>query len=249
MRDTALFIAETHLSLRRPAALPTGSRGPLRFLGRHMLLAWSVSLWFVACTAPLDPPSRFEGDYPGMLRRPEVLAHELLWRQRVTASWRDANGDSGSRSFEAVVQKQGPLLTLIGLSPLGSVGFVILLKGEDVELSNKTGQPLPFPPRFVLLDFQRVFFPWVSDGAAVMPDGEHSAELGGEQVIEIWSSGRLMERRFRRLDDQPEGELVVHYTWAEDNWIAPTRALLENDWFNYQLLVETLEETPLEGSE
>jgi len=217
--------------------------------GLMVLTIWTASLFLVACVATPEPSSRFEGDYPGLLRSPEVLAHEVIWRQRVTANWVDTQGDSGSRSFQAVSQKQGPLLTLIGLSPFGSVGFVILQEGDRVELRNETGQPLPFPPRFVLLDFQRAFFPWVSAGVEALPDGEHSAELGGEEVTETWSDGRLMKRRFRRLDGQPAGELIVHYTWGEGGWSAPTHALLDNGWFGYQLSVETTEEVRLESSE
>ena len=232
-------------------AIPCWSRLGIQgsWSGLRALLMLTASLLSVACAATPEPSSRLEGDYPGLLRSPEIFAHEFLWRQRLTANWIDTQGDSGSRSFQAVCEKQGPLLTLIGLSPFGSVGFVISQEGDRVEVRNETGQPLPFPPRFVLLDFQRAFFPWVSEGAQVLPDGEHSAQLGGEEVIETWSNGRLMTRRFVRLNGEPTGELVVHYTWGENAWNVPTHVLLDNSWFGYQLSIETSQEMQLESSE
>lgn|GEM_PF-577675 len=245
----------------------------LRVWGRALQLSLATVLCCVACAAPpAQGPPRFEGDYPGLLRPPEVLGLDVVWRQRVTAEWDDGQGQSGSRGFEAVVQKQGPLLTMVGLSPFGSVGFAILLRGVEAELRNESGEELPFPPRFVLLDFQRVFYPWVSASGGPLSDGEHVTEVGGEEVREFWAEGRLTERRFRRLDGQPPGELVVSYTWADAEseawvahggeagvasgpesggpagspWAAPSRAVLDNRWFGYELIVDTLEETLLE---
>lgn len=228
---------------------------------RALPLSLTVVVCLAACaTPPAHGPPRFEAGYPGLLRPPEVLGLDVVWRQRVTAEWSDGQGQSGSRGFEAVVQKQGSLLTMVGLSPFGSVGFAILLRGVEVELQNESGEELPFPPRFVLLDFQRVFYPWVSASRGPLPDGEHVAEVGGEQVRELWADGRLTERRFRRLDGQPPGDLVVRYTWevagaelgtepaVASPWSAPSRAVLDNSWFGYELIVDTLQETLLAPS-
>lgn len=276
MMDPSLVIDEA-LSMLRRVVRPGASRSsPARSLPRSLtwalLLSCAAALTCPSCAAPrAHPPAHFEGEYPGQLRPPEVLGLDVVWRQRVTAEWDDGQGQSGSRGFEAVVQKSGPLLTMVGLSPFGSVGFAILLRGVEVEIRNESGEELPFPPRFVLLDFQRVFYPWVSESGGPLPDGEHLAEVGGEQVHELWAGGRLTERRFRRLDGQPPGDLVVSYSWAGAGpeaaavsepglssgearapaappWTAPSRAVLDNRWFGYKLVVDTLQETLLEPS-
>lgn len=147
-----------------------------------------------------------------------------------------------------------------------------MLRGLEAELHNESCDDLPFSSRFVLLDFQRVFYPWVSASERPLPDGEHIAEVGGEKVRELWADGRLIERRFRRLDGQPPGDLVVRCTWpgagfdyggetsdgarsssgaepggpADSLWCAHSRAVLDNRWFGYGLVVDTLQETLME---
>lgn len=182
-----------------------------------------------------------DADYPGELLPPAALGADLLWQQRVTASW----GDSEQRGFDAAVQKQGDTLTVIGLSPLGQAGFVLVQRGKDVSFENHTDLHLPFPPRFVLLDVQRAFFPWLPADAAA--DGERTAVVGGEQIVEVLAAGRLVERRFTRLDGKPAGTIVVRYEWAPDDTgrVAPKRTVLDNGWFGYRMTVDTHAETRL----
>ncbi|MFT7465545.1 MAG: hypothetical protein ACI9EF_003914 [Pseudohongiellaceae bacterium] len=247
-----------------PSQVAQLSRRPVGPQNRVAAMAVVVALSLAGCASPrAEQPQPFQGEYPGLLRPAEVLGQDVVLRQRVTAAWNDGEGQSGSRGFEAVVQKQGSLLTMVGLSPFGSVGFAILLENGQVELRHESGEELPFPPRFVLLDFQRVFYPWVAEAGEALPDGEHRAVVGGEEVHEEWLGGRLIERRFRRLDDQPPGELLVHYTWESSApgaagasasapgsalGSAPSRAVLDNTWFRYKLTVDTLQETLLEAA-
>lgn len=191
-------------------------------------------------------PMLTEADYPGELRAPEALGKDLLWQQRVTASW----GDGEERGFDAAVQKQGATLTVIGMSPLGQAGFVMVQGPTGVTFENHTDMHLPFPARFVLLDVQRTFFPWLS-ASAVPSDGERCETVAGEQVVEQYSGGRLVERRFTRLDGKPAGTIVVRYEWGEDaGRLAPRRAVLDNGWFGYRMTVDTHSEAvlPPEGS-
>lgn len=193
-------------------------------------------------SAPTTGPGTLsETDYPGLLRPPATLGREVVWRQRVTAAW----GEGSERGFDAALQKQGDTLTMIGLSPLGAAGFVVLLKGEEIEFRNETGEPMPFPPRFIVLDVQRTFFPWVFGPEGAPQDGEHDGRIGEEQVREVWKAGRLVERRFTRGDGQPDGTIAIRYEWDNADWWAPTRAILDNGWFGYRLTVDTLEETRL----
>lgn len=207
----------------------------MKSLGFAVLLVGLVgSTGLVACAAPPPRPHFTDADYPGQLQAPAKLPVDVLLQQRVTARW----GDERPRSFDAALQKQGDVLTLVGVSPLGSADFVIALRDSGIEFHNETGQELPFPPRFILLDVQRVFYPW-------LPEGQHEGLVGGERVVEVVVDGRLAERRFTRLDGQPAGTITIRYEWGPDEWTAPVRAELDNGWFGYRLTVVTLAETRL----
>jgi len=180
-------------------------------------------------------------DYPGELRRAEAFTPDGLWRQRVTAFW----GEGEERGFDAALQVTDRTLTVLGLSPMGSMGFAIVLRDGEVEIRNETSETLAIPPRFVLLDVQRCFYPWLAASEAFALDGEYEGEVDGEQVVERRAGGRLRERVFRRLDGDPEGEIRVTYEWDREDWHVPTRVELDNGWFGYRLRVETHEETLL----
>ncbi|MBL9079721.1 MAG: DUF3261 domain-containing protein [Planctomycetes bacterium] len=203
-----------------------------------VLLAAAAAL--AACVAPRGPAFA-DRDYPGTLLPAGTFATDLLWQQRITATW----GEGAQRGFDAAVQKQAAVLTVLGLSPAGYAGFVILLRGTDVELQNQAGEDLPFPPRFVLLDVQRTFYPWLP-----MPtprDGEREGVVAGERVRERWADGRLQQRRFERLDATPPGTITITYDWTgtEPSWQAPRHVVLDNGWFGYRLTVDTHAETRL----
>lgn len=208
-----------------------------------------LALGAVAAASCHGTPRRVltDADYPGELRQPEALGKDLLWQQRVTAHW----GDGEERGFDAAVQKQGSKLTVIGLSPLGQAGFVLVQDPTGVSLQNHTDMHLPFPARFVLLDVQRTFFPWLPFVAAPV-DGERRGVVAGEEVVEIHAAGRLVERRFTRLDGKPAGTIVVRYEWGDQDQgrLAPRRAVLDNGWFGYRMTVLTHTEAmlPPEGS-
>ncbi|HEX6812669.1 MAG TPA: DUF3261 domain-containing protein [Planctomycetota bacterium] len=179
-------------------------------------------------------------DYPGTLQPAGVLTTDVLWQQRVTATW----GEDGHRGFDAAVQKQGDVLTVIGLSPTGSAGYAMILRGMEIELKNDSGEELPFPPRFILLDVQRTFYPWLG---AQPTDGTREADVFGEHVRETWRSGHLVERRFERLDAQPKGVITITYVWtdADAGRLAPRQVVLDNGWFGYRLVIDTHVESRL----
>lgn len=197
-------------------------------------------LALAACsTAPRRPQFR-DADYPGQLRAVAALGDDVLWQQHVTASWQ-----GGQRGFDAAVQKRGDELTVLGLSPTGAMGFAIVLSPAGVDLRGELAQQLPFPPRFVLLDVQRAFYPWLA-GATPRADGEHEQVVDGEVVREAWQGGRLRQRSFRRQDGEPAGSITVRYEWRQPDWSAPTHAELDNGWFGYRLSIDTHAETRLQ---
>ena len=187
-----------------------------------------------------------EREYPGVLREPASLGREVLWRQRVTAFW----GEGERRGFDAAVQCQGDTLTVLGLSPTGSMGFAIVLEDGQVELTNHMPERIPFPPRYVLLDVQRAFYPWLPqpdelDAAPRAGAGLRQGVVDGEVVSEVLAGGRLVERSFRRLDGEPPGTITIRYDWTEPGWDVPSRVELENGWYGYRLEIETHEVTAL----
>lgn len=186
-------------------------------------------------------------DYPGTLQAPSALTNDVVWQQRVTAAWGIARGERHERGFDAAVQKKGSTLTVLGISPLGNVGFTFVLRdgAPDAEVKNTSGEELPFPPRFVLLDVQRTFWPWLG---APPVSGNRLGTVGDEQVAETWRDGRLVERTFTRRDGKPAGAITITYDWNgvdDPSRLAPRRTVLHNGWFDYELTVDTHAETRL----
>lgn len=204
------------------------------------LLVAALLLVSPACVSK-PRPNFTDEDYPGVLRAPEALGQDVLWRQHVTAVW---GPEEERRGFDAVIQKVDAALTVLGLSPTGSVGFAIVLQNGAIELTNQMPEGLPFPPRYVLLDVQRTFYPWLPASDAPL-NGIRQGDVDGEHVIETWSDGRLIERSFRRIDQEPPGSLTIRYRWDEPDWSVPTSTVLDNGWFGYRLEIETHEETLL----
>ncbi len=187
----------------------------------------------------LSPKRAAEADptrgYPGSLLPVTRIDNDFQWRQQVTATWRGEQ-----HRFDAVLAKEGDVLTLIGLGPMNSRGFVIRLHHDQFELTNHTGQELNFEPRWIMLDIQRVFFPWFDSESP--SDGERERKLDDELVTERWQDGTLQQRTFRRLDDHPPGVISVRYSGWASGAQAPAKATLNNGWFGYSLTVETLEQ-------
>jgi hypothetical protein len=121
----------------------------------------------------------------------------------------------------------------------------VQLRGSEITMRNDTGEELTFPPRFMLLDVQRIYFPWLVQDGELRADGTYEGVVSEEHVVEIVRDGRLVERRFARLDGQPPGSITVRYEWEQADWLGPSRAVLDNGWFGYQLAIATLAETRL----
>lgn len=202
------------------------------------MVALLVAPWLSACQKQSEagsstPPAAGKVGYPGTLRPPSELGPNVQWEQRVQAHY----GDS-VRSFDAVLSKADDELLLIVLSPMKTPGIVVRLADGEVEVDNRSPQPIPFDPRYMMLDVQRVYFPWIPGDPPA--DGERRHETNGEVVIETYADGHLEQRRFRRLDARPPGEIVIDYRGWQPGADAPRHAALQNGWFDYALTIETL---------
>jgi hypothetical protein len=186
-----------------------------------------------ASSAPARPMPKPAVD-PGPLRAPDALPFDFQWNQRVTATW-----PTGKRTFDAVLQKRAGELMLVGLSPMGLPGFILRLdSGAKITVENRTGRELPFAPEYILADVQRVFFPW-------LPQGVSSGDVGPVHVVEQRTGEQLLRRTFTRTDGAAKGEVRVVYAPRRSGEDASRRVEVDNAWFGYALLIETLEQSRL----
>ena len=174
-----------------------------------------------------------EAGYPGTLRPASEAGFDFQWQQRVVAHWQGRKNP-----FDAVLSKSGDELLLIGLGPMKTPGFIVRLEGQQLEFENRTKRDVPFDPQYIMLDVQRVYFPWIPGEPPA--DGSRTHERDGEVIDEVWADGCLEKRVFRRKNQSPPGEIVVQYSGWQEGADAPRRAELNNGWFGYRLEIETL---------
>ncbi len=199
--------------------------------------AFAFALFLVACGPPAGvsgPPPEYPGELalPSTLRSPG-LGESFALDQRVVSE-----SPAGTHEFRAVLQKRDDTLTMVGLGPHGGRGFVLTQRGDDVQFESHLPEELPFPPRFMLLDAHRVWFMGL-DGP--LSDGEHRGVIDGEEVVERWEGGLLMERTFRRLDGHPPGVIRVTYEGGLGGPSPPSVVHYDNGWFGYRLTITTLD--------
>lgn len=227
------------------------SRGSRMFTG--LVLLWGcVGL---ACAnagdrlAPRVPAAGTPSSDPdglrasGALLPAGALPGTLFMRQWVTIRWGDDDGDGdgeGEVSFEAVLQKRGDTLLLLGLDALGRIGFRIALEDERVSLENRSGRELPFAPEYILADVQRIFYPWLPDDVACRRC-ERRGNRSGLEIVERWDEGRRVARTFARTQRPSEVGICVRYEAAGRGASERFRATLRNDWRGYAIEVVELD--------
>lgn len=166
---------------------------------------------------------------PVDIRSPGEMPGDFQWRQTVAVKYADRD----ARSFDAALDKRGDTLRLVGLTPLGTVMFVAEAEGTAVRFENRTGEPLPFDGSHILLDVQRVFFPWLEGD---IEDGVREGRRGEEQIRERWEGGRLLERVFERGSEEA---VRVRYLEPGPRGQPAPRIELENPRYHYRLSIET----------
>lgn len=212
-------------------------RSAMRSLGRG---SWAL---LVVCLVACGPTgSALVRDYPGPLLPPSVYPTDFALDQTVTAVHQQ-----GSDSFRAVLEKHGDSLVMVGLGPHGGRAFVLTQRGDEVRFDSQLPRELPFPARYMLLDVHRAWLIGLPDPP--LADGEHRAERDGEEIVETWADGRLVERTFRRLDGRPPGIIRITYEGGLSPDLGaspPTRVELDNGWFGYRLVIEGITRRALE---
>ena len=194
--------------------------------------AAALLLLAAACGGNSPQPDNGEVEpYPTVLAPPSTFGGDFAMEQDVTMTHAE-----GENTFRAVLQKQGNELVLVGLAPHGGRAFVLTQRGTEVTFENFMPRELPFPAEYILHDIHRA---WFKDAP-----GE-GGEMEGERVTEQVADGRVTERRYERLDGQPEGAIVVTYEGpgmapgAPITEAPPERVVLDNQWFGYRATIET----------
>lgn len=177
------------------------------------------------------------GAYPGELIPTADIGQEFMARQELEGEF---NGETFK--FSAVLQVKGGVLTVLGLTPMGTKAFILEQEGTEVRFTALIDRQMPFPPEFVLQDVHRTWLwharlPWGDRPSEEAP----STEIAGERVSEVWTNGALVRRTFERLDGQPEGSLRVDYIGGHRTGKPAERVVIDNGWFGYRLEIETVE--------
>ncbi|MGE0790135.1 MAG: DUF3261 domain-containing protein [Sandaracinaceae bacterium] len=204
-------------------------------------MRWAVAIVLVLASCGGTSHPHEDGPppvYPGtlvaadQLCSPAPLGRAFAIEQRVRTEYPE-----GAQEFRAVLQKTWNELVLVGFGPHGGRGFALTLRGSEVTWESHLPEELPFPPEFMLRDVERVWFLGLD---APQEDGEHRLERDGEEIVERWENGRLLERTFRRLDGEPQGLLRATYEGGLGGDAPPPRVTFENPWFGYTLVLTTL---------
>jgi Protein of unknown function (DUF3261) len=94
-------------------------------------------------------------------------------------------GEQVDEAYGLVVQKNGPRLVLIGLTPFGAKAFSVTQIGVEVWSESKLGPALPVPPENVLRDLHRAHFLATDDpgfeGRTLRRDADGSVHVASER--------------------------------------------------------------------
>lgn len=204
------------------------------------VLVFCVAGLLVSCAAhpqkhagSLSSPATSSASVPPTeLLSSQELGPPMMLEQRLT-------GQVGGKesSLRCVLQLTGGVLTVVGLTPFGSRAFVLTQTGTDYELEKFVDQPLPFDPRHVLVDVQRVLFRRVVSHKQRAADGTHESVENGERIREQWQAGRVVQRTFVAAD----GTTLASVTFdGPADPVVAQRVELHDAHFGYTLVLETV---------
>lgn len=176
-------------------------------------------------------------DYPCVLHDPRTLPYDFMVRQSLTITAR-RDGKPVTGQLDAVVQKQGDTLLIVGFGPMNVKAFTLTHRGDRIELAQFMGPELPFSPRNVVVDVHRVFFKRLPAPAQAGYSGVVRGELDGELVEETWQGGQLRARVFTRPGSALHGAIRIELgPGCDPVHCEPESATLHNEWFDYTLTI------------
>lgn len=189
----------------------------------------SVRRTVISTTAP--------SEYPGVLHDPRTLPQDFMVRQTLTIKAK-RDGKPAEAELDAVVQKQGDTLLILGFGPMNVKAFTLTQRDGTVELVQLMGPDVPFSPRNVVLDVHRVYFKRLPAPAEAGYSGVIRGELDGETVEETWRDGQVRARVFTRPGGPLRGAVRVELgAGCDASRCEPESATLSNEWFDYTLSI------------
>jgi hypothetical protein len=176
-------------------------------------------------------------DYPCVLHDPRTLSRDFMVRQSLAIhAVRDGKPVDGQ--FDAIVQKQGDTLLIVGFGPMNVKAFTVAQRAERIEFHQFMGPELPFSPRNIIVDVHRVFFKRLPAPAEHGYSGVQRGELDGETVEETWRDGELRQAVFTRPGSALRGAIRVELgPGCRPGGCEPDAATLHNEWFGYTLTI------------
>jgi len=131
---------------------------------RDSALAWIALCALLGCKT-LTPPAPIAAlalpkvsDCPGGLRSTNEIEGDWTINERIRVV-----GNGVDESFGLVLQKTGPKLVLLGLTPFGAKAFGVTQIGTETWVESYLGPVLAVPPQNVLRDVHRAHFLIVDD--------------------------------------------------------------------------------------
>ena len=95
--------------------------------------------------------------YPCVLHDPREWPANFMVQQTIDIR-AEREGHTVEGQLDAVVQKKGDTLVIIGLGPMNARAFTLTQRGRRIEFEQRLGPALPFSPRNILVDVHRVYF-------------------------------------------------------------------------------------------
>src|SRR3954471_6587513 len=119
---------------------------------------------FILALAACGHPSRSTvistadpAEYPCVLHDPKTVAHDFSVHQSLVVK-AVHDGKPAEGQLDAVLQKQGDTLLIVGFGPMNVKAFTLNQTGSRIEFAQFMGPPLPFSPRNVIVDVHRIYF-------------------------------------------------------------------------------------------
>ncbi len=176
-------------------------------------------------------------EYPGVLPDPRTLPQDFMVRQTLTIKTQ-RDGKPVEAELDAVLQKQGDTLLIVGFGPMNAKAFTLTQRGDRIEFAQFMGPELPFSPRNIVVDVHRVYFKRLPAPTEASYSGVLRGELDGESVEETWKDGQLRGSVFTRPGSKLKGAVRVERgPGCDPVRCEPEAATLSNEWFGYTLAI------------
>jgi hypothetical protein len=172
-----------------------------------------------------------------VLHDPRTLPHDFMVRQHITIRAQH-DGKPVDGELDAVLQKQGETLLIVGFGPMNVKAFTLTQRGDRIELEQYMGPALPFSPRNVVVDVHRILFKRLPAPTEPAYSGVLRGVLDDETVEETWRDGQLRQAVFTRPGSALAGAVRVELgAGCTPVRCEPETAALTNEWFDYSLTV------------